>query len=301
MNLMKSDCLCQSLFGRSIRFRHFLLNDVIADILYYTCQNPRNGIGEEKHAPIVVDRKYRIDPKGTESADTDDGNEHRDERFSEPAQLSDENFHNTAEKIRGTKNKETLIAVSDCKLITGNIDREQGLSENENNRAEYDACTKGCQNAGGKHFSDSMIFSGGIILSREIHGSVKERVERGIEKAVYRACCGRTARIRCNSLFYKGQVKGVYGRLDEHRGDCEQSILDACGEADLNDSDQGILVYMELSDVKTAHSLLSSQADNDQNGGKDLRSDGCKRNAGNVHMEEIDENKVQDDIDETRK
>jgi hypothetical protein len=150
---------------------------VITDILNYACQEPGCGIGEEKHVPIVVDRKYRIDPECAEAADTHDGNEHRNERFSKSAKLSDKDFHNTAEEICGTKNEKTLITVCDCKLISRNVDRKQGLSENENERTEHNSCAKGSQNTGGKYFSDTAIFSSGIILACEIHGSMKERVE----------------------------------------------------------------------------------------------------------------------------
>ena len=72
----------------------------------------------------MVDRKHRIDPKDTEAANTHDGNEHGDERFSEAAKLTAENLHDTAEEIGGTKNEQSLITVSNRQLVTGNIDRE---------------------------------------------------------------------------------------------------------------------------------------------------------------------------------
>ena len=68
--------------------------------------------------------------------------------------------------------------------------------------------------------------------------------------------------------------------------------MNTCGKSDLYNAKKNTFIDMQFSDIKVAHSVLSSQAHNDQNRRNDLRDYGCQSNACHIHGKEIYENKI---------
>ena len=295
--------LCRCLDGffsveRFVFLGELPLDEIIADQVDSARDDPSNRVGEEEHFPRTVYNENGIEPYDTKTADTADGNAHRNERATKTAKLSDRNVHDTAKEIERAENEESAIAVADRFGISGNINGEQRLAEKDADRAKRNTDDGNACDTKSEDLSHALILSCGVVLTCKVERGLIKRTHRhqneGFDAGGSRAAVGKGS---CASR--ERNVKGVDGGLNENIGNAEYTALNTCGKTDLDHIGKASACDAELAEAESAHTLLSAQAEHDEERGDRLRNDRTDGNAGNVHMEEIYENEIEDDVCKT--
>ena len=81
--------------------------------------------------------------------------------------------------------------------------------------------------------------------------------------------------------------------MDQNIRNRKDRTLNTRRKTDTNDLDKNVFIDTEFFDIQSAHTVLLHQTDDDQSRGYRLRNDRCQRYTGYVHMEIINEDKIE--------
>ena len=170
----------------------------------------------------------------------------------------------------------------------GGIDQEQLVAEQVSQVSEGAAHDKNKDLTQDQDAGDPLFVSRAVVLAGEADGGLMEGVHGGIDEALD---------VAGSRISRHGHgAEGIDGGLDQHVGDGKDRALHSRGKADADHQDQAGFMDLQFVQVQAVHAFLADQAAQDQKGGNALGDHGGDGHAGDAHMENDDEDQVQDDV-----
>ena len=96
-----------------------MMDNAVTDQMDTEGQCPGDRIGDVQGLQCMQMLEYSIDPDDTEHAGTGQRDQHRHDGISQSTDTSDNDVHDTAQKVRGTDKAHTQDTVLDDFRITG--------------------------------------------------------------------------------------------------------------------------------------------------------------------------------------
>ena len=158
-----------------------------------------------------------VDPADTDAADTQHGNHHGDEGFSDAPECAGGYVHKTADPVGQTDDAEPEHAVADGFLGVGDVQGQQGRAEGVGQGTEYHTHHSGAAQADPQGTGYPLVLPGTGILTDEVDSCLMEGIQGNINEAL---------NVAGGSIAgHKDIAKGVDRGLDQHIGNGEQRTL----------------------------------------------------------------------------
>lgn len=262
-----------------VRLRELPAHNQKADQMCQEGQQPGDRVREEKHlwGMIFGNPENRCNPKQAQTAGTEHGNDGRRNSIAHATNGADDGIHHTAEAVGGTDDAET-----DHSGINGSrcvrVNAQERAAEEVGEVSEYQTGSNRTALGTEENSVDTGVFLSTDILAGKGQSGLMEGVHGYPDKAFD----ARRSRASGNDDF----TEAVDGGLDDNIGKGENHSLKSGRKTDAHQGNQGRSVNAQLSkDKPEGFVFFRHQTTENERCRHVLRKDGCKRNAGNVHME----------------
>ena len=121
------------------------------------------------------------DPEDTESADTEEGNDHGFDGVTETAERTADNVHDAAEEVSGEKNFQTEPSPLNDIWISV-VNTEKLFAEKEDGSTDDNTCGNGAYDTVKNTADDAFVFFCAVVLPGETDRGVKERRHGDIDE-----------------------------------------------------------------------------------------------------------------------
>ena len=256
---------------------------------------PGDGVGyvQTLRCMELRDLENGVDPANADAADTQDGNDHRNEGFSKTPKGAGGNIHQTADKIREADETEPEHTVADGFRRVGDVQRQQGRSKEISQGTQsqtHDGRTSETDPQGLGH---PLVLPCAGILAHEVYGGLVEGIQRNVDKA-FDVASGSVA-------GHEYIAEGVDGGLNQHIGNGEQGTLNTGGQTNPQHFGKLQSVKPHFLQFQTAGIGTLHQSPHHQYGRNALGNGGSQSNTGYIHMKQCHKDHIQHHIDHTGK
>ena len=132
------------------------------------------------------------DPADTDTADAQNGDQHRGKGFAQTPESTGTDIHETAEQIGDTDDTQTQHAVTDGFCGVVDIQTQQLGTETVSQSAQNGTGSCGTEQTVDQNLSDTLVLPGAGVLTDEVYGGLVEGIDGGVDEA-FNVACGSIA------------------------------------------------------------------------------------------------------------